>query len=772
MSQTPYQPVFTNTNPYANQPEAPRDTQYYTPETEHLQLHDDLPPGAAVPRFMGAAAHHEHRASFASSNPTLAGEEYNPSTLGLNERGKQGFYSYNYNESDLNASQPHIPKESYGIPQDRPYAPKRASRKKALIIGSVVALVVIAGAAVAVYFAVIKPKQNKNGTSNNSSSASNHNNTSSPSSGNNNQNLAVQTGGAGSTVTMEDGTTFTYNNTFGGFWYYDPSNPFSSGARAQSWTPALNETFKFGEDQIRGVNLGGWLVTEPTAFDEWDLSVNMAADTANGGLQQLEDHYKTFITEQDFAQIAAAGLNFVRIPIPFWAIETRENEPFLPKTSWTYFLKAVAWARKYGLRINLDFHALPGSQNGWNHSGRLGTINVLLGPMGINNAERSLDYIRIISEFISQPEYQDVIVMFGITNEPFGPTIGQDAIQRYYVRAYDIVRTASGVGEGNGPWVVMHDAFMGLTNWAGFLPNADRLQLDIHQYICFGGQSADDYPARVQSGQACSTWASGQNNSMTAFGMTHVGEFSLAINDCGQWVNGVNLGARFDGTFTASQFPKTGDCGPYLNYPAYTDAEKAAMQQFALQSMSALQNWFFWTWKIGTSSVTGLVTAPAWSYQLGLEQGWMPKDPRLSDGVCENTDPFNPPLQAWQTGGAGAGQIPQSSLDALAWPPATLTDEAVLSTLPQYTQTGSLITLPGPSITSVSGASFSTGNGWANPTDSAQMFVPISSCGYLDPWMGPTASPAACPPLSRRKREAAPVAFPAPTTPPSPSRFA
>ena len=95
-----------------------------------------------------------------------------------------------------------------------------------------------------------------------------------------------------------------------------------------------------------------------------------------------------------------------------------------------YFLKAVAWARKYGLRINLDLHALPGSQNGWNHSGRLGTINVLYGPMGINNAERSLDYIRIISEFISQPEYKDVIVMFGITNEPFGPTIGQDAVQR------------------------------------------------------------------------------------------------------------------------------------------------------------------------------------------------------------------------------------------------------------------------------------------------------------------------------------------------------
>ena len=59
-----------------------------------------------------------------------------------------------------------------------------------------------------------------------------------------------------------------------------------------------------------------------------------------------------------------------------------------------YFLKAVEWARKYGLPINLDLHTLPGSQNGWNHSGKLGTINMLKGPMGLANAQRSLDYIR------------------------------------------------------------------------------------------------------------------------------------------------------------------------------------------------------------------------------------------------------------------------------------------------------------------------------------------------------------------------------------------
>jgi glucan 1,3-beta-glucosidase len=41
-------------------------------------------------------------------------------------------------------------------------------------------------------------------------------------------------------------------------------------------------------------------------------------------------------TEQDFAQIAAAGLNWVRIPFPYWAIEVYPGEPFLEGVAWKY----------------------------------------------------------------------------------------------------------------------------------------------------------------------------------------------------------------------------------------------------------------------------------------------------------------------------------------------------------------------------------------------------------------------------------------------------
>lgn len=50
--------------------------------------------------------------------------------------------------------------------------------------------------------------------------------------------------------------------------------------------------------------------------------------------------------------------------------------------------------------------------------------------MGYANAQRSLDYIRIIAEFISQPEYKDVVTIFGIMNEPRGGTFGKENLSR------------------------------------------------------------------------------------------------------------------------------------------------------------------------------------------------------------------------------------------------------------------------------------------------------------------------------------------------------
>ena len=149
--------------------------------------------------------------------------------------------------------------------------------------------------------------------------------------------------------------------------------------------------------------------------------------------------------------MAGAGLNWIRLPIPWWAIDVWAGEPFLPRTCWKYILRAFQWARKYGIRIAIDLHTAPGSQNGapqtfnlippsisglhpcnlikpsrvgYNHSGKKNVINFLNGPMGLANAQRMVNYIRIFTEFITQPEYVNVVPMFGIINEAVAGTIG------------------------------------------------------------------------------------------------------------------------------------------------------------------------------------------------------------------------------------------------------------------------------------------------------------------------------------------------------------
>lgn len=132
--------------------------------------------------------------------------------------------------------------------------------------------------------------------------------------------------------------------------------------------------------------------------------------------------------------------------------------------------------------------------------------------------------------------------------------------------------------------------------------------------------------------------------------------------------------------------------------------------------------------------------SPHWSYQLGLENGWMPTDPRTAVGTCGNKSPFDGPLKAYQTGGAGAGTIPASATADIPWPPASLSNAGAVSLLPSYTPTGALVTLPGPSFTST--VTVDVGSGWTNPSDQAGMMVPVAGCTYLDPWVGDADPPS------------------------------
>ncbi|KAK7030955.1 hypothetical protein VNI00_013902 [Paramarasmius palmivorus] len=645
------------------------------------------------------------------------------------------------NSSPLLPMQDKFESNDYAAESEQNARKEAKGRRRTLIVAgiilAVIAIVVLA-VVLPVYFVVIKPKNSNASSSSNAGGGS-----VGDGSGNPQSPTGATSGGDGSQIITDDGETFTYNNKFGGFWVSDPQDPYNNNARPNSWTPPLNQTWDFAKDRIFGVNLGGLFVLEPFisprlfqkypgSVDEWTLSEAMAADTASGGLDQLEDHYKTFITEKDIAEIAGAGLNWVRLPVPFWAIDTWPGEPFLAQTSWKYILRVLGWCRKYGLRVNLDLHTIPGSQNGYNHSGKGGQINFLNGVMGIANAQRALNYIRIFTEFISQPEYNNLVPIFGIINEALVSEIGKDVMTAFYLESYEMIRGITGIGEGKGAYISIHDGFQDVNSWNGFLPGADRFIMDSHPYFAFGGGANDD-PIATGSGlqaggpwplQACNAWGPSLNRSRTGFGVTIAGEFSNGYNDCGLFLKGV------PGSHTYG-----GDCSIFQDSSNWNQTLKDGIKAFALASMDATHDFFFWTWKIGNSLDNERVESPLWSYQLGYENGWMPTDPRESNGYCAAlgvNEPFDGTYQPWMTGGAGAGTIAATATAGLEWPPTSINGipAGSMAFAPTYTPTAPIHTLPGPSVTK--GAT--SVDGWFDSADTTGAPTTIAGCTYPDGW--------------------------------------
>ncbi len=176
-----------------------------------------------------------------------------------------------------------------------------------------------------------------------------------------------------------------------------------------------------------------------------------------------------------------------------------------------------------------------------------------------------------------------------------------------------MIRSITGYGQGNGPYIAIHDGF-NLGVWAGFLPGSDRMVLDTHPYLAFSGQAntapvvTDDglgEPGGTWPSQAC-TWGSSLNDrcgflgsfrvkqtltdfcaSQTTFGVTISGEFSSSYTECGLFLSGTQNAATDQGA-----------CLPFIQWQNWNQTFKDGIRDFTMAEMDALQNWWFWTWKV------------------------------------------------------------------------------------------------------------------------------------------------------------------------------
>lgn len=234
---------------------------------------------------------------------------------------------------------------------------------------------------------------------------------------------------------------------------------------------------------------GGWGDDDPSVFimkTSGKLEGEFQITNGYGPIiapQVMREHWKTFIVEEDFKFIASNGLNAVRIPVGWWIA----SDPTPPKPyvggSLHALDNAFLWAKKYGLKVIIDLHAAPGSQNPWEHSAnRDGTIEWGKTDDTIQQTVAVIDFLT--ARYAKNPSLYAVELI----NEPLAPEVSFEMVKKYYEAGYNAVRKHS-----SDAYVVMSNR-LGSADPTELLPFASGLKgsvIDVHYYNLFSDMFND-----------------------------------------------------------------------------------------------------------------------------------------------------------------------------------------------------------------------------------------------------------------------------------------
>lgn len=407
----------------------------------------------------------------------------------------------------------------------------------------------------------------------------------------------------------------------------------------------LNESklARFGSKTTRGINIGSWLILEnwqtPSLFlqpdiadknilDEWSWLTTLGK--SNETAARLDEHFSTWITRDDFVQIKELGLNTVRLPVPFWAFaEYNASEPYISGVQLPHIANALGWARDLNLDVVLDLHGVPGSQNGYDNSGRAGSIGF---GSSQTNADIAIDaLVKMVNMYVNEPVFGGVVKAIEPVNEP---KVGEgevplDFLHDFYRRSYrEILGAVDQEKAPVIPTVLFSDAFLDPTEWLAFFADDMFLEgtiaLDTHSYQAWEPLKSLSYDGHVQ--HACSL--SGMLSATEKQVPVVVGEFSIGIDT---------------------------RCVPYQRCGGVTMADdvwtlnRDSQNQFARRFWEAQSTtfeqagsgWIFWSWK-------GESTA-AWSFKDAVQQGWIPRNlserafpPSNGSATCVSKQPAFP----------------------------------------------------------------------------------------------------------------------------------
>ncbi|KAI5967115.1 hypothetical protein KGF57_000544 [Candida theae] len=362
-----------------------------------------------------------------------------------------------------------------------------------------------------------------------------------------------------------------------------------------------NVPWDYGNQTVRGLNLGGWFVLEayitPSLFGSWlfgndesNIPVDEYHFTKQLGKEAakkvLQLHWSSWYTEADFEQMSYLGINTVRIPIGYWAFQLLDDDPYV-QGQVEYLDKALQWSRNHNIKVWIDLHGAPGSQNGFDNSGLRDAIDW---QKVDGNVQVTQEVLNTIVQKYGADEYADVVIGIELINEPLGPSLNLDELKQYYQYGYNALRST-----GSNVPVVIHDAFEAIGYWDDFSigNNAYNVVLDHHHYQVF---SAGELERSIDQhiSVACNWgWDAKKENYWTV-----TGEWSAALTDCAKWLNGVGRGARYEGQYDNS--PYIGSCQQYLEFATWPDDYKTNVRKYIEAQLDAYEytgGWIFWNWK-------------------------------------------------------------------------------------------------------------------------------------------------------------------------------
>jgi glucan 1,3-beta-glucosidase len=347
---------------------------------------------------------------------------------------------------------------------------------------------------------------------------------------------------------------------------------------------------------LYGTNAGGHLIVEkwmtPDLFEGTNATDQNTLDQTDGAQAKLQHHWDTYYTKDDFAAMKKWGLNAVRIPIGFWAYDNART-PYLIGAD-VYLERMIQWCREVGLWVLVDCHGSPGSQNGFDNSGRAGEVEW----QAQDNLDRSIAVLKIMAAKYGSWEYSDVVYGLQLVNEPISWNQSKlEVTQEWTSRAYQSVRDAA---KNTDLVIVMHDGFMGPSKWTevgntimGNYSSASTAGFALDTHLYQNQVDADKQLTQEEHIAKACAWKQTnllpQNSTLPVF----VGEFSAATDIC----------ANPDGSTVAGTacWIDGCQCANNVDIQWWQQPLKDVTRKFFEAELEAFekgaQGWFVWSWK-------------------------------------------------------------------------------------------------------------------------------------------------------------------------------